>query len=475
MLLTSHTGHIERRLAWLAALDVGCLCAGMLLAAAVRIGSGQMGMYLAKQTVGWFHFAAAIFVSNYITGSYGMELRLSRFDMLVNWAFSLCMALLVVSVTSYAWLDLALGRGVLALAIAIYSALWLPLRLVVYHFVLRRERFTLRVVVLGAGETAHQAIRMIETPAIRPRHRVVARVALPTDDLSARPTDQECGLSILRITPGQLVDSIRALAADVLVVAPESPGKFAQIYPELRRLRFEGLVVMSAGQVAETYAGRVAMEYLDEEELMRLAMLSSVPAILRFKRVMDVFLSVLALLVAAPLMMVVALAIKVSSPRDPVFYSQDRVGRFGEIFRIHKFRTMRSDAEQETGPVWSAPDDARVTRLGRWLRRMRLDELPQLINILGGDMSMVGPRPERPELVAELGKEIPYYRERENVLPGLTGWAQIRHPYGRSIEDARRKLEYDLYYIKHLSPGLDLRIILRTLRIVFLGLEHQTR
>jgi lipopolysaccharide/colanic/teichoic acid biosynthesis glycosyltransferase len=167
-----------------------------------------------------------------------------------------------------------------------------------------------------------------------------------------------------------------------------------------------------------------------------------------------------------------ALAIKLSDWRHPVLYSQLRVGQFGRPFRIYKFRTMRVDAERESGAVWASAGDPRITRLGRFLRATRLDEIPQFWNVLVGNMSVVGPRPERPEMVARLVEQIPYYSERENVPPGLTGWAQIRHPYGSSVEDARRKLEFDLYYIKHMSVSLDLQILLSTVRIVLFGQER---
>jgi len=171
----------------------------------------------------------------------------------------------------------------------------------------------------------------------------------------------------------------------------------------------------------------------------------------------------------APVAVLIALLMKLAEPQSPVLYSQTRVGRFGSAFRIYKFRTMREGAEDKTGPVWSADEDTRVTRLGRGLRRFRLDEIPQFINILQGDMSLVGPRPERPELAAELEKRIPFYSERENIMPGLTGWAQIRYAYGNTVEDAVSKLEYDLYYMKHLSFALDLQIVLSTLQIVIFG------
>ena len=164
-------------------------------------------------------------------------------------------------------------------------------------------------------------------------------------------------------------------------------------------------------------------------------------------------------------MALVAIAIRLTSP-GPALYSQRRVGKDGQIFTIHKFRSMRADAEARTGAVWSVENDPRVTPVGRILRRTRLDELPQLWNVLVGDMSIVGPRPERPEFVADLTTQIPFYGQRHVVRPGLTGWAQVRHSYGSSVDDALQKLQYDLFYIKHLSIAFDLFICLETLKTV---------
>jgi lipopolysaccharide/colanic/teichoic acid biosynthesis glycosyltransferase len=178
------------------------------------------------------------------------------------------------------------------------------------------------------------------------------------------------------------------------------------------------------------------------------------------KRASDVVLAAALLVACAPLLLIVALGQRLSE-RGPVFYSQVRVGRYGRPFRIHKLRTMRVDAETD-GPSWAAPDDPRRTRLGGLLRRTRVDELPQLWNILRGDMSFVGPRPERPEFVAELERTLPFYGWRHLVRPGLTGWAQINYPYGAGVEDAERKLEFDLYYLRHPSWLNDAGIVLRT-------------
>jgi len=180
------------------------------------------------------------------------------------------------------------------------------------------------------------------------------------------------------------------------------------------------------------------------------------------------FSSIVGLLLSLPLIPFVIAAIKVSSP-GKVLYRQTRVGRDGVVFRCYKFRTMRADAEADSGPTWATDDDPRITRVGRFLRKTRIDEIPQLLNVFRGDMSLIGPRPERPEFVAALKEQIPYYDLRHSVRPGITGWAQILYKYGSSVEDAREKLRYDLYYIKNASAGLDLLIFLNTIKIVLLG------
>ncbi len=186
------------------------------------------------------------------------------------------------------------------------------------------------------------------------------------------------------------------------------------------------------------------------------------------KRVSEIILSFVVLLLLMPLSILIALLIKIES-RGPVFFKQERVGEHGKIFVLYKFRSMREDAERETGPVWAQGEDRRATRVGKILRKMRLDEIPQLWNVFKGDMSIVGPRPERPFFVEQLSREIPFYNERHSVKPGITGWAQVCYEYGASVEDAREKLQYDLFYIKHMSLLLDLEVIIDTLKVVFLG------
>ena len=186
------------------------------------------------------------------------------------------------------------------------------------------------------------------------------------------------------------------------------------------------------------------------------------------KRALDLIVAVIGIVLLTPMFLIIALAIKLDSP-GPVLYRQRRVGRGGVIFFCYKFRTMRQDAEADTGPTWAGDDDPRITRVGNLLRRSRLDEIPQLWCVLKGDMGFVGPRPERPEFVEWLTKVIPYYPLRHSVLPGITGWAQIQYKYGNTQDDAKEKLQYDLYYIKNTSIGLDVLIIFQTIKIVLLG------
>jgi exopolysaccharide biosynthesis polyprenyl glycosylphosphotransferase len=189
------------------------------------------------------------------------------------------------------------------------------------------------------------------------------------------------------------------------------------------------------------------------------------------KRAIDIGISFVILLIGLPFWLLVAIAIKIES-RGPVFYTQERVGKDEDHFHILKFRSMHHDAEVESGPVWTVKKDPRITRVGSILRKLRIDEIPQLINVLDGDMSLVGPRPERPFFVEQLSNEIPLYKRRLKVRPGITGWAQVRHKYDENIEDVRKKVQYDLFYIENMSLRMDFKILLNTISVVLLGKGH---
>jgi sugar transferase (PEP-CTERM system associated) len=260
---------------------------------------------------------------------------------------------------------------------------------------------------------------------------------------------------------------VRARGVDRVVVSlVDARGKLPM--EQLLDMKLDGVTFDHLPSVYEEYTGKIAVENLRPSWLIFSAGFKKSRTLALAKRSVDILLASLGLVVGLPLMALIALAIRVSSP-GAIFYHQNRVGLRGHIFRVHKFRTMRENAEAATGPVWaSKAGDARVTSIGRVLRRTRLDELPQLWNILIGEMSFVGPRPERPEFVKDLTRDIPYYGQRHVVRPGLTGWAQVRYTYGASTEDALQKLQYDLYYIKNLSIGLDLYIMFETIKTVVL-------
>lgn len=191
----------------------------------------------------------------------------------------------------------------------------------------------------------------------------------------------------------------------------------------------------------------------------------------KLKRIFDIIVSMLILLITSPVLIITAIAIKIDSAGE-VFFKQERCGINGKVFNIYKFRSMRKDAEKHTGPIWSQKDDPRITNVGRFIRKVRIDEIPQMINVLKGEMSIIGPRPERPYFVEKLSEEIPYYKRRLKVRPGVTGWAQVKHKYDETVDDVKIKLRYDLFYIENMSLRMDFKILFRTVFVVLLGKGH---
>ena len=277
------------------------------------------------------------------------------------------------------------------------------------------------------------------------------------------------------INPGVVgtIDDIPELAARlhvdrVVVSLSDERGKLPMDRLLDMRLR-SGVLFDHLASLYEEYTGKIALENLRPSWLVFSTGFRKGRGVMVTKRVFDILASVCGLILASPLMLLSALLVKLDSPRDPILYHQERVGLNGARFTIHKFRTMRADAEARTGPVWSAgDDDPRITAVGRFMRKTRLDEIPQLWNVLRGNMSLIGPRPERPSFVEQLTNEIPFYGQRHVVKPGVTGWAQVRYAYGASVEDALEKMQYDLYYVKHMSLTFDILIVLETIKTVVL-------
>ena len=261
-------------------------------------------------------------------------------------------------------------------------------------------------------------------------------------------------------------DFIETLEVDVVVLCAEKDLKKEEASVYLN-LPLKGIEVLTKAAFIEQYYKEVSVRYSNPHSFAAYPSLPGNASIFAFKRLVDIFGALAGLVMTILIWPVLAVAIKLDSP-GPILFKQIRVGFHGRNFEILKFRTMGQDAEKD-GAKWAVKGDLRVTRIGKILRVSRLDELPQLINVLRGDMSLVGPRPERPEFVSDLAKEIPFFERRHMVPPGLTGWAQICYRYGASVDDAQRKLQFDLYYIRHLSPGLDLKILLKTVPMMMKG------
>jgi sugar transferase (PEP-CTERM system associated) len=260
---------------------------------------------------------------------------------------------------------------------------------------------------------------------------------------------------------------VRARGVDRVVVSlADARGKLPMA--KMLEMKLDGVSFDYLASVYEEYTGKIAVENLRPSWLIFSPGFRKTRRLLALKRALDVVSALVGLVLSAPILLVLAAIIKITSP-GPVFYSQRRVGRDSHIFTVYKLRSMCDHAERQTGPVWAARNgDARVTRIGRVMRRTRLDEIPQFWNILIGNMSFVGPRPERPEFVQSLSEQIPFYRQRHVIKPGLTGWAQVRYTYGATVEEAMEKLQYDLFYVKHLSVTFDLFIIFETIKTVLL-------
>jgi sugar transferase (PEP-CTERM system associated) len=271
------------------------------------------------------------------------------------------------------------------------------------------------------------------------------------------------------------VSEVREIAdkqkPDLLVAGLTERRGRLPIY-DLLDLRLAGLSIEEDSSIYEYLFGRVSVLTLRPSQLVFSSSLGPNPYFVSLQNLYSWMLGAIGVVLFSPIMVLVALLVKATS-RGPIVYRQKRVGLNNTEFEVFKFRSMYQDAEAGIGAVWAQKDDPRITPLGRWLRKLRLDELPQFFNVLRGEMSIVGPRPERPEFVQTLSEKIPFYRQRHCVKPGITGWAQINHKYGDTVEDTIAKLEYDLYYIKNLSPSLDLYIIFHTAKVMLLSRGSQ--
>ena len=375
-------------------------------------------------------------------------------------ASGLLLGLIPLGVSFYFLPSFFLGRGVMFLAVLISFFLISIVRLFFRKVVKERSMWT-RVLVLGAGEKAGLIREALKTGEIRGLN-VVAYVPLPGDkDITDR--------SAIQSLEKPLVRYVEDLDIDEIVIAVDDRRSRGFPTKELIDCKMSGVNILDLVTFFERRAGKIRLDMLNPSWLY-LSEGFQMGTFRRIgKRVFDISVVLVLLPVGLPFAVLVSLAIFIESKgRGSVLYSQVRVKQDGLPFNIYKFRSMVTDAEKN-GAQWASKNDSRITRVGKIIRKGRLDELPQLYNVLNGDMSFVGPRPERPEFVEKLAKAVPYYSERHRVKPGLTGWAQVCYSYGDTVGDSIEKLQYDLYYVKNYSALLDMLILLQTAEVVMLG------
>ena len=393
-------------------------------------------------------------------GLYQRGLRDDRRGLLFRVGIAFLFGVIVVGVVVHFQPQLSIGTPGFALAFACAAAGVVLFRLLVYRYS-DSALFRRRVLILGAGGLAAQVERLRRRSDWQDTE-LVGYVKVPGE---TPVVDENKIISLY----GSLHQLASEMEVDEIVVAV---GDRRQQFPinEVLDCKMHGIQIVDMVGFFERQTGKINIDALSPSSMVFAD--GFIQAVIKstVHRIFDLAVSITVLLVALPIMLVTALAIYLESGfRGPVLYRQTRVGRDGEHFEILKFRSMSVDAEDAGGARWASPRDQRVTRVGALIRKTRIDELPQLINVLKGEMSFVGPRPERPEFVAELEKQIPFYNLRHRVNPGITGWAQICYPYGASQQDAKEKLEYDLYYIKNYSLFLDVMILIQTAQVILWG------
>jgi len=458
-------------------------------------------------------FSAVILVcvlSLYYYDLYDLQIVRRRWMLLVQLLQALGAACIILAFLYYLAPDLSFGRSIAAVAAPIIVALVLGWRLLVYASlpVLRRDE---RILIVGTGPAGvslaeevlarpelglcvvgflDESDRLIDSDWIAASagsrthlgdsngHKgELEYVTLDGDGYGNIAVLADDAPSVESSVRSQLPCPILGSTADVArlavaqrvdrVVLSLTERRGAMPVRELLHLKFLGIKVEEVHTIYERIAGRILLDHLSPSWLIFSDGFDKAPALMAVKRFTDVVLAALALLIALPFMAAIALAVFIESG-GPVLFRQNRVGQNGHVFRMLKFRSMQNEPAQQ-GPQWTKSSDHRITRVGRVIRKFRLDELPQLLNVLRGEMSLVGPRPEQPGFVEMLEQKIPYYGQRHTLRPGITGWAQVKYGYGGSVEETRTKLEHELFYIKHLSLALDLAIVFETGKVLLSG------
>lgn len=452
-----------RWLLLLALLEVGLLTLSVKLASQVRYFGDASALAGFSEYI-WpraLLFALMIALGMAALGLYQAHMRETWFGLVARQAVGFVFGVVALIVIYYVFPQVYIGRSVFGLAMAFGFVLVAALR-VVFMRLIDVESLKRRVLILGAGESAALIPRWMRRRADRRGFTIVGFVRMGAETIAV-PED------LLLVLDGSLLVWARRLQIHEIVVGPDD-RRAGLPMEELLDCKQAGIAVTDLATFFERESGKVKLSLIEPSWLVFSDGFDFSPLRRVVKRVFDVSTALIVLALTWPFMLIVALAIRIESGSgQPILYRQERVGEHGRVFALTKFRSMRTDAELDGVARWATRNDDRVTRVGRIIRKSRLDELPQLGNVLRGEMSLVGPRPERPQFVAELAGKIRYYNLRHCVKPGLAGWAQLRYPYGASEEDATEKLKYDLFYVKNNNLLFDLLILIQTVEIVLFG------
>ena len=447
-----------QRVTWrswiLIAAETGLIVAAVSLAAYVRLQDAALtSAHLSRALV----IAFICQVCLYYAELYDFRVLSDRRELVVRLLQSLGATSLLLAAVYFWFPSLIIGRGVFILATAMVLSAAVGWR-AMFEWVSGRIGHRERLLLVGTS-----AATVSLANELKARKDLGIEIVGFVDHMQRRISTAD--FEVLG-TLDDIPEIVRAQAVDRVVVSlSDARGRLPM--DQLLQMKLDGVRFDHLASVYEECTGKIAVENLRPSWFIFSSGFRKSRSLEAAKRAMDIAMSLIGIVLTAPIMVMVAALVRMTSP-GPVIYQQQRVGKNGRVFTLYKFRSMRNDAEKHTGAVWATAGDTRVTPIGRFLRKARLDELPQFWNVLRGDMSFVGPRPERPEFVNELTRQIPFYGERHTVRPGLTGWAQVTFRYGATVEDSMEKLQCDLFYIKNLSIALDLFVILKTIQTVVL-------
>ncbi|HXT70290.1 MAG TPA: TIGR03013 family XrtA/PEP-CTERM system glycosyltransferase [Vicinamibacterales bacterium] len=433
------------------------------VAAWIRFGSGAWDLFLFQHGVERTLIVAVVTQTClYFADLYNLKHTSDRRQMFVGIIQSLAAASFILAAVYYWFPDAMIGRGIFAIALPLIVIISVVFSRILYELFNRTIGPRERLLLVGTNSAAVALAGELHNRRIELGVEIVGFV----DADPARVGQPVINPGVIG-TVADIPTIVGQRGVDRVVVSlVDARGKLPM--DQLLRMKIDRNVTFDhLPSVYEEFTGKIAVDNLRPSWLLFSEGFKKTRLLLVAKRVLDLVCAAVGLTLLSPVMALVAAMVKLTSP-GPVLYHQARVGKDGKLFTVHKFRSMRQDAEAKTGPVWAQASDPRITPIGGFLRRARLDELPQLWNVLLGDMSMVGPRPERPEFVAKLTEEIPFYGLRHTVRPGVTGWAQVSYTYGASVEDALEKLQYDLFYIKRMAVAFDLFVLFSTVKTVIL-------